>query len=48
MTLKLRRLESRDPGFADALTRLLAYADEVDAEVEASVAAILGDRKSVV
>jgi histidinol dehydrogenase len=43
MTLALRRLDSRDAGFADALTRLLAYADEVDAEVEASVAKILAD-----
>ncbi len=43
MTLAIRRLDSRDAGFADALTRLLAYAADVDAEVEASVAAILAD-----
>jgi hypothetical protein len=46
MTLALRRLDSREPGFAETLTRLLAYADEVDAEVEASVAAILADVRS--
>ena len=34
MSLALRRLDSSEPGFAEALTRLLAYADDVDAEVE--------------
>ena len=43
MSLAIRRLDSRDAGFAEALTRLLAYAEEVDDEVEASVAAILAD-----
>jgi len=43
MSLALRRLDSSEPGFAEALTRLLAYADDVDAEVEASTAAILAD-----
>jgi histidinol dehydrogenase len=43
MRLALRRLDSRAAGFADALGRVLAYADEVDAEVEASVATILAD-----
>jgi histidinol dehydrogenase len=46
MTVALRRLDSRAPGFAETLTRLLAYADAVDAEVEASVAAILADVRS--
>jgi hypothetical protein len=36
-------VSSSEPGFAEALTRLLAYADDVDAEVEASAAAILAD-----
>ncbi len=39
MSLAIRRLDSRDAGFSEALTRLLAYAEEVDDEVEASVAA---------
>jgi histidinol dehydrogenase len=43
VSLAIRRLDSRDAGFAEALTRLLAYAEEVDDEVEASVAAILAD-----
>jgi len=43
MSLAIRRLDSRDPGFADALTSLLVYDAGVDAEVEASVAAILAD-----
>ena len=43
MSLAIRRLDSRDAGFAEALTRLLVYAEEVDDEVEASVAAILAD-----
>jgi len=34
MSLALRRLDSSEPGFAEALTRLLAYADDVDAEVD--------------
>jgi len=46
MTLKIRRLSSADAGFADALTRLLAYDAAVDAAVEASVAAILADVRS--
>jgi len=43
MSLAIRRLDSSDAGFAEALTRLLAYAEDTDAEVEASVAAILAD-----
>ena len=43
MSLSVRRLSTSEPGFADDLTRLLAYDASVDAEVEASVAAVLAD-----
>jgi histidinol dehydrogenase len=43
VTLSLRRLATSDPGFVDDLARLLAYDAGVDAEVEASVAAVLAD-----
>ncbi|MGZ5714889.1 MAG: histidinol dehydrogenase [Caldimonas sp.] len=39
----IRRLSTADAGFAGELASLLAYAADVDAEVEASVAAILAD-----
>ena len=41
--LAVPRLDSRDAGFDAALTARLAYAADVDAEVEASAAAILAD-----
>ncbi len=43
MSLPVRRLSTSEPGFSDDLTRLLAYDASVDAEVEASVAAVLAD-----
>ncbi|MGZ5716173.1 MAG: histidinol dehydrogenase, partial [Caldimonas sp.] len=43
MSATIRRLSTADAGFAGDLARLLAYAADVDAEVEASVAAILAD-----
>jgi histidinol dehydrogenase len=43
MSLRLRRLSTAEPGFDAALAALLVYAEDVDAEVEASVAAILAD-----
>ncbi|MEP7302162.1 MAG: histidinol dehydrogenase, partial [Caldimonas sp.] len=42
-SLRIRRLDTRDAGFAEDLSRLLAYDAEVDSAVEASVAAILAD-----
>nr|MDQ2736669.1 histidinol dehydrogenase [Pseudomonadota bacterium] len=43
MSLRLRRLKTSDAGFAAELADVLAYAADVDAEVETSVARILAD-----
>ncbi len=43
MTIAILRLDSADAGFDAALARRLAYSATVDADVERSVAAILGD-----
>ena len=43
MSLSMQRLSTSEPGFAVDLVRLLAYEASVDAEVEASVAAVLAD-----
>ena len=43
--MKIRRLSSRDPGFDEALTGLLAFEETADDKLEATVAAILADVK---
>ena len=43
MSVRLRRLDSRDGGFAAALSALLTYTAEADAAIESTVAAILAD-----
>jgi len=43
--MKIRRLSSRDPGFDEALTGLLAFEEAADDKLEATVAAILADVK---
>ena len=43
MSVSIRRLSTNEPGFSENLERLLAYDADVDAEVEASVAAVLAD-----
>jgi histidinol dehydrogenase len=43
VNLRLRRLKTSDGAFAAQLAEVLAYAADVDAEVEASVARILAD-----
>ena len=43
MSLRLRSLDTRAPGFDAALAALLAYAPEADERVEAAVATILAD-----
>ena len=43
MSLRIARLDSSEPDFDSRLAALLAYEPEADAEVEASVAAILAD-----
>jgi len=44
--MNVTRLDAAAPGFDAALRRLLAYADEVDADVEATAQAILADVKA--
>ena len=44
--MNVTRLDASAPGFDAALRRLLAYADEVDADVEATAQAILADVKA--
>jgi histidinol dehydrogenase len=44
--MNVTRLDASAPGFDAALRRLLAYADEVDANVEATAQAILADVKA--
>ena len=43
MSVQIRRLRASDAGFEAELASVLAYSAEVDAEVEASVSAILAD-----
>ena len=44
--MNVTRLDASAPGFDAALRRLLAYADEVDADVETTAQAILADVKA--
>ena len=46
MSVRLRRLDSRDAGFAAALSALLAYTAEADAAIESTVASIVADVRS--
>ena len=43
MSIVLRQLDSSDPGFGDALQRVLHWSAETDQAIEAQVVAILGD-----
>jgi histidinol dehydrogenase len=43
MSVVLRQLDSSDPGFEDALQRVLHWSAETDQAIEAQVVAILGD-----